>query len=324
MRSPQLRVASVIIPTFNDPRELRRAIDVVRMQTWSPLEIVVVDDGSDVEVQSDIRRWYPALSGITVIRHATNRGVLEALATGLEQASAEFVYLGSTNDPILPAFLETAITQLRRHPQAGLCFSDPGELIGWQVEGRRYPLHLAPTETYFSPDEFVDLLRRAPFHISSNTAVFRTSTLREIGGYRPEFGIYADWFGCFVTAFRTGAVYVPKVLAFSRVHGGAYSERRRWPAAARIRALSKVLQAISSELPDVAPRARRSLFVSGFGPRALLAIYRNPSTRYFFTTEGMVLAVVRRAWVMMRPLLSARARRAARSVFAAMASRSRR
>ncbi len=323
MRSLPHPLASVVIPTFNDPAELRRAIDVARVQTWPAVEIVVVDDGSDVEVEPSIRRWYPGIAGLAVMRHAANRGVLEALASGLGRVSGEFVYLGSTNDPILPGFLETALTQLLRHPQAGLCFFDPGELIGWQDDGRGYPLRLAPVETYFGPDAFADALRRTPFHISSNTAVFRTAALREIGGYRPEFGIYADWFGCFVAAFRTGAVYVPRVLAYSRRHSGAYSARRRWSTADRVRAASRILQAIASEFPDIAPRVRRSLFASAFGPRALLTIYRNPSTRYFFTTEGMAVALVRRAWGIARPLLGGRARRAARSIVASIAAGSR-
>ena len=313
-------VASVVIPTFNDAAQLRRAIDVARAQTWPAVEIVVVDDGSDVEVEASIRRWYPGLAGLTVIRHAANRGVLEALASGLGRASGEFVYLGSTNDPILPGFLETALGELLRYPQAGFCFFDPGELIGWREDGRSYALRLAPAATYFSPDAFADALRRTPFHISSNTAVFRTAALREIGGYRPELGIYADWFGCFVAALRTGAVYVPRVLAYSRRHSGAYSERRRWSTADRLRSSIGILQVIASEYPDIAPRVRRSLFASAFGPRALLAIYRNPSTRYFFTTRGMALALGRRAWGMVRPLVGGRARRAARSIVASIAA----
>lgn len=319
MNSPQLPLASVVIPTYNDPADLRRAIDMVRMQTWPAVEILVVDDGSNVEVQANIRRWFPELSRIAVIRHAANRGVLDALASGLERASGEFVYLGSTNDPILPAFLETAITQLMRHPQAGLCFSDPGELIGWQDNGARYPLRLASDAAYFSPDAFAAALRRTPFHISSNTAVFRTAALREVGGYRPELGIYADWFGCFVTAFRSGAAYVPRVLAFSRRHGGAYSEKRRWSATERSGALSRMLRVIDAEFPDIAPRTRHSLFVSAFGPRALLAVYRDPSTRYFFTAEGMALALGRRAWGLVRPWCGAGVRRAVRSAFTSIA-----
>lgn len=90
-RSPKV---SVIIPTFNRTRLLRRALGSVLRQTWQDYEVIVVDDhSSDCTAQSVGELQDPR---IRCIRHSTNRGQSAAMNTGI--ANARGAYLAFLDD----------------------------------------------------------------------------------------------------------------------------------------------------------------------------------------------------------------------------------
>jgi hypothetical protein len=289
----RLPLATVVIPTYDDADHLIEALDLVRAQTWPHVEIIVVDDASSKPVEPRVRGWSGCDDRVNIMRRAVNGGVVAAQQTGLERARGEFIYLASTNDPIEPRFLEASINALLHHPNAGMCFSDAGMLEGWNGARQSFPLHIARCETEFDPDQLAALLRRRPFHISSNTVVFRARALREIGGCRANLGPYADWFACMVAALRDGAAYIPEVLAYSRSHPGAYSEPGRWDEATKATFAAAAVDAIASEMPDLLPRFRRSAAVSDFGPGVLIRLYRDARFRPVVGIVALWIALLR-------------------------------
>jgi len=293
-------LATVVIPTYNDGDLLIGALERFKAQTWPNIEIVVADDGSAEPVEPRVRNWPGYDERITVVRRAVNGGVPAALQAGFERARGDYVHLSSTNDLVEPRFLETSIAALARHARAGMCFSDAGIVSDPGEEREPFPLHLARGETFFTPDAFAARLRSRPFHISSNTLVFRTSALRATGGSRPELELYADWFACLVTALRDGAVYVPRVMAYSRVHPGAYSGRPR-PRAARVELAAAAIRAVAAEFPEVLPRLRRSDAVSDFGLPVLLGLLREPQARAVVGADTFWVTLVRAGWRGMLP-----------------------
>jgi len=293
-------LATVVIPTYNDAHLLIGAIERFQTQTWPNLEIVIADDGSDEPVEPKVRHCPGFGERITVVRRAVNGGVPAALQAGLERARGEFVHLSSTNDLAEADFLQTSIAALERHPRAGMCFSDAGIIMDPSDEREPFPLHLAPRETWLAPEDFAARMRSRPFHISSNTVVFRTGAIRATGGCRPELELYGDWFACMVTALRDGAVYVPRVMAYSRVHAGAYSGR---PLArdARVKLAAAAVRAIAAEAPDVVPRLRRSAALSDLGLPVLLGLLRDSQARGVVTAGTLWVALVRTGWRSMLP-----------------------
>ena len=63
-------------------------------------------------------------------------------------------------------------------------------------------------------------------------------------------------FACVVAALRAGAVYIPRVLAYSRIHYDAFSDPRHWSTSVRSSYAAAVLHAIAAEFPDICPRLR--------------------------------------------------------------------
>jgi len=134
---------SVVVPTYNRPDKLRRAVGTVLDQTYHPVEIVVVDDHSDVpasDVLGDPDSGpdldtdpgpdldLDALAAVTVVRHERNRGANAARNTGIREASGEFVAFLDDDDRWAPGKLERQVA----------AFESGGERVGLVYTGARY------------------------------------------------------------------------------------------------------------------------------------------------------------------------------------------
>ncbi len=129
---------SVILPTYNRPRELLRAVTGVLAQTYRGFELIVVDDQSSVPARA-------LLSDITdarlqVLRHDRNGGAPEARNTGIRQARGAFIALLDDDDEFLPDCLEKLLAKMAVSPpgvgvvHGGIRFVGPsGELMREQA-----------------------------------------------------------------------------------------------------------------------------------------------------------------------------------------------
>lgn len=111
---------SVIIPTYNYAERVGRAIESALAQTHKPAEIIVVDDGSsDNGATEQVVKKYP---GVRYIRQE-NAGVAEARNTGLSASKSRYVCCLDADDAMLPKFLEACVSELSKHPEAGIAFT---------------------------------------------------------------------------------------------------------------------------------------------------------------------------------------------------------
>lgn len=105
---------SIIIPTFNRPQLLPRAVESART-AGTDVEIIVVDDASQDETASVCR----ALPGIKYIRLERNQGVAGARNVGILASSAEFIAFLDDDDLRLPGSLDLQVSKLAAAPEAG-------------------------------------------------------------------------------------------------------------------------------------------------------------------------------------------------------------
>jgi GT2 family glycosyltransferase/DNA-binding SARP family transcriptional activator len=104
-------LVSVILPTYNRPDRLQKAIQSVISQTYQDFEIIVVNDGT-VDV-SEVVAPLNKDGRITTIRHDRNRGLAAARNTGLRAAKGTYIAYLDDDDTYLPDHLETLVTALQ-------------------------------------------------------------------------------------------------------------------------------------------------------------------------------------------------------------------
>jgi glycosyltransferase involved in cell wall biosynthesis len=109
-------LVSVIIPTFNRARTIERAVNSVLGQSWEPIEIIVVDDGS-ADRTTDILAAYG--DKIRLIRQE-NQGPSAARNTGIQAAKGEIISFLDSDDSWLPEKMERQVRLLQATESAGI------------------------------------------------------------------------------------------------------------------------------------------------------------------------------------------------------------
>ena len=84
-------LVSTIIPVFNRAAMLREAVGSVLAQSWRPIEIVIVDDGSTDDTPRAAEALRAEHPDIIRVLHRRNQGPGAARQAGLESAAGEFV-----------------------------------------------------------------------------------------------------------------------------------------------------------------------------------------------------------------------------------------
>lgn len=96
---------SVIIPIYNVEQYLKRCVESIRHQTYSNLEIILVDDGSPDSCGKICDDYQKADNRIKVI-HKKNGGLSDARNVGIEIARGEYITCIDSDDFISPFFIE--------------------------------------------------------------------------------------------------------------------------------------------------------------------------------------------------------------------------
>lgn len=88
---------SIIIPVFNVEQYLNRCIQSIVNQSYTNLEIILINDGSTDDSPEICDEWAKRDERITVV-HKENAGVSEARNTGLDIATGEFISFMDSDD----------------------------------------------------------------------------------------------------------------------------------------------------------------------------------------------------------------------------------
>jgi glycosyltransferase involved in cell wall biosynthesis len=106
-------LVSVVIPCFNHACFLSKAIESVLMQTYKPIEIVVVDDGS-ADHTKEVAGQYQEVKYI----YQENKGLSAARNTGARNSTGEFVLFLDADDWLYPKGIEINVKHLLQHKEA--------------------------------------------------------------------------------------------------------------------------------------------------------------------------------------------------------------
>jgi glycosyltransferase involved in cell wall biosynthesis len=196
----QQPLVSVVIPAFNAEQFVGEAIESVLAQSYRPVEVIVVDDGStDATAQTASR--YP----ITCIQKA-NEGQAAARNAGVAAAQGSLISFLDADDLWMPQKLATEAAHLQSHPELGYVLVHMQRTL---LPGAPWPPG-TPRSWFEQPQ---------PGTLPSASLIHRT-TLEAVGPFDSRFrhGSDTDWQA---RAADAGIAWelLPSVLVRYRIHG---------------------------------------------------------------------------------------------------------
>ena len=111
---PDLPLISVIVPVYNTPKTIERCLLSIWAQTYSQLEVILVDDGS-TDISGDICDRLSARDPRTRVLHQPNQGLSGARNAGLAVCRGRFVTFVDADDTVSPYLLADLYRLIRRH-----------------------------------------------------------------------------------------------------------------------------------------------------------------------------------------------------------------
>lgn len=117
--------ASVIIPTYNRSATILDTISSVLMQDYAPLEIIVIDDGSDDETAAVISHLIDA-GDIILIRQNHSGKPSCGRNRGLQAATGDVVFIFDSDDLMLPSKIKMTMDAFTKVDidEVGFCCTD--------------------------------------------------------------------------------------------------------------------------------------------------------------------------------------------------------
>ena len=181
-------LVSVVIPVFNGERFLREAVQSVLDQKYSPIEIIIVDDGSTDGTAAVAR----SLGETVRYLHQANQGPAAARNRGIEQAQGGLIAFADADDLWPSGKLEVQLPYL---------VNDPAIEI---VMGRIQQVRLSKTvngQTH--AEEFAE----PAFSVNLGSAVIRKSVFERVGLF-DESMRYSEDVDWFMRAREAGAAII--------------------------------------------------------------------------------------------------------------------
>jgi glycosyltransferase involved in cell wall biosynthesis len=188
-------LVTVYIPTRNRFDLLQRAVNSCLAQTFTDIEVIVVDDGSEPEVQARVAQLSSVDSRVKVVLHDKASGACAARNKAIALAQGEYLTGLDDDDEFTPERISQLLDAYNKHPEAS--FISSGYRIkaasGQVLTSNNGPRQITLNDLLFA-------------NIVGNQVMTRTHNLRAIDGFDvnlPSCQDYDTWIRL-VAKFGTG------------------------------------------------------------------------------------------------------------------------
>jgi glycosyltransferase involved in cell wall biosynthesis len=209
-------LVSVVVPTHNRADLLVETLDSVAWQTYRPVEVLVVDDGSTDETKEAVGRWGEAQRGDAGLSvryiHQENAGVQTARNRGLAASRGQYIQYLDSDDLMHPERLQRMVGALEEDAALDCVWADYECFEGepdWSKADRPVVRREPTVETAL---RWVPWITVAP--------LYRRRCCLRMGPWRTDFMIFHDWeYGMRLAVLGARMRQVEAVLMLVRIHG---------------------------------------------------------------------------------------------------------
>jgi glycosyltransferase involved in cell wall biosynthesis len=244
---------SVVIPAYNAAEFLGEALDSVLAQCYQPIEVIVVDDGSEDETPQIVA----AYAGRVAYLRQRRGGPASARNAGIRAASGEWIAFLDADDMWMPGLLEKLIgASAETGADFVICDSltlSNGSILGptrFEYCGLELRLHaVAPDGVLLNPFE---LLLEIGNYIATGAALVRRDAVLQIGLFDEGIKCGEDLDLWLRLSLRYRFAVVDDALVLRRIHT-TNTSHIPW---AMVTGSMKVYEKLERHAPAMAPGTR--------------------------------------------------------------------
>lgn len=100
---------SIIMPVYNTEKYVKRCIESVLQQTYSNIELIIVDDCSLGNIKEIAKNFINVDKRVTIISHQKNEGLFRARLTGAKKATGDYIAFIDSDDYVTNDYYHTLI-----------------------------------------------------------------------------------------------------------------------------------------------------------------------------------------------------------------------
>jgi len=270
---------SVVIPVYNNETTIQETIESVLSQSFSDLELIVINDGSQ---DSTLKIVSSILDPRLKVFSYPNAGLAATRNRGVSHASGEYISFIDADDLWTPDKLEAQFKALQVNPQAAVAYS----WTDWIDESGQF---LRPGgHISVNGDVFATLLVR-DFVESGSNPLIRTEALAEVGGFDESLPAVEDWDMWLRLAAGYEFVCVPSPQILYRVSSSSMSSNVWKMEAGSLRVIERAF----AVAPESLQHLKREVLANRYKYLTFKAVEGTPERK-----KG--LAAVRFLWQMVR------------------------
>lgn len=203
---------TVFVPTYNYAKYLPQCLNSILQQTRKVDEILIIDDCSQDNTQSVIKKYKHK---VTFIKHPVNIGSIKTFNEGFRKAKGDYIMMLSADDWINRKTIEKEALILDSNPDVAMVYSQAFDVI----KNRKKQINPMPANTksyLWRKDEFALLLTHGDY-IPYN-ALVRKSIYQKLGTWDCKLKFQYDWEMWVRIAKNYKIAFIAKPLLYYRIH----------------------------------------------------------------------------------------------------------
>lgn len=265
-----MELISIVVPAYKAANVISATLDSILAQTYQPIEVIVVDDGSPDNTAEVVAPYVAKHGEFLRLVRKPNGGVASARNAGFAQSKGAFVLFLDQDDIITPSHVQRLHAALKANADWGVAYS-AARYIDESGEKNLGDIVL-PKSGHLLPEL---VLRRVALP-STGVGLIRRSVVEIVGGYDEQRNTVADidyWIRVARAGYAIG--YVPDVSFWYRISPDSMSSQARKQETEDLSLLEKIydIQPVPAELLAIKDEAYA------------VAYYEN-AARYFRTGEA--------------------------------------
>ena len=204
---------SIIVPAYNAEKTIGRCIESILNQTWTDLELIVLDDGSKDGTAKIIDDYADRDARVRPV-HKENSGVSDTRNMGLDLAQGEYIQFLDADDWITPDATRLFVRSMEYSPECDMIISDFYRVIGKRMAQKGD----IDEERLITREEYAEFMMHNPADFYYGVLwnkFYRRSIIEEFG---VRMDIKLDWSEDFIFnmeyIMHTRMIYVLKVPVY--------------------------------------------------------------------------------------------------------------